>query len=86
MIFIIKCGDQNNFSQPFFTFWDVLNNTQYKFVNEYKDLQKHITLTKYKEFLAKKSGSKLKSKQELEIEEEEKVLTKKLRKRFSLQH
>ena len=46
-------GIKNNFSQPFFTFWDVLNNTQYKFVNEYKDLQKHITLTKYKEFLAK---------------------------------
>lgn len=73
-------GIKNNFSQPFFTFWDVLNNTQYKFVNEYKDLQKHITLTKYKEFLAKKSGSKLKSKQELEIEEEEKSIDKEIKK------
>ncbi|KAF6065107.1 Fatty acid hydroxylase family protein [Candida albicans] len=73
-------GIKNNFSQPFFTFWDVLNNTQYKFVNEYKDLQKHITLTKYKEFLAKKSGSKSKSKQELEIEEEEKSIDKETKK------
>ncbi|CAK9435671.1 uncharacterized protein LODBEIA_P03980 [Lodderomyces beijingensis] len=48
-------GIKNNFSQPFFTFWDVLNSTQYKFVNEYKDLQSHITLSKYKEFLARKS-------------------------------
>ncbi|KAG7660391.1 SUR2 [[Candida] subhashii] len=51
-------GIKNNFSQPFFTIWDTVNNTQYKFVNEYKELQNHITLTKYKEFLAKKEARK----------------------------
>ncbi|RLV96003.1 Sphingolipid C4-hydroxylase SUR2 [Spathaspora sp. JA1] len=57
-------GIKNNFSQPFFTFWDTLNNTQYKFINEYKELQNHITLTKYKEFLEKKSKSKTETKKE----------------------
>lgn len=47
-------GVKNNFSQPFFTFWDKLNKTDYKFVNEYKSMQDHITLTRYREFLANK--------------------------------
>lgn len=47
-------GIKNNFSQPFFTFWDKLNRTDYKFINEYKSLQDHVTLKKYKEFLANK--------------------------------
>lgn len=47
-------GIKNNFSQPFFTIWDRMNSTQYEFVDEYKQMQKHITLTKYKEFLANK--------------------------------
>lgn len=51
-------GIKNNFSQPFFTIWDTVNDTQYKFVNEYKELQNHITLTKYKEFLKKKEARK----------------------------
>ncbi|EMG50852.1 SUR2 Sphingolipid C4-hydroxylase SUR2 [Candida maltosa Xu316] len=67
-------GIKSNFSQPFFTFWDAFSNTKYKFVNEYKELQNHITLTKYKEFLAKKSKSSTKSKEEVEIEEEETII------------
>lgn len=67
-------GIKNNFSQPFFTFWDVFSKTQYKFVNEYKELQNHITLSKYKEFLAKKSKSTKKSAEEVDIEEEEKII------------
>ncbi|EDK42542.1 protein SUR2 [Lodderomyces elongisporus NRRL YB-4239] len=69
-------GIKNNFSQPFFTFWDVFNRTQYKFVNEYKDLQNHITLTKYKEFLAKKTRSGVRTEQEKENFKEETELTK----------
>lgn len=55
-------GIKNNFSQPFFTIWDKCFGTQYKFVNEYKQLQEHITLTKYKEFLAKKTGGRFEQK------------------------
>lgn len=51
-------GIKNNFSQPFFTIWDRWFGTQYKFVNEYRDLQEHITLSKYKEFLEKKTGGR----------------------------
>lgn len=45
-------GFRFNYSQPFFTFWDVMSDTQYKFVKEYQEKQKQITLEKYKEFLA----------------------------------
>lgn len=47
-------GIRHNFSQPFFTIWDKMFDTQYKFVNEYKELQEKVTLAKYKEFLASK--------------------------------
>lgn len=69
-------GIKNNFSQPFFTFWDSLNKTQYQFVEEYKELQNHITLEKYKEFLAKKQRKGPASKQEKENYCEEIELTK----------
>lgn len=56
-------GFKSNYSQPFFTFWDKLSDTQYKFVSEYQDQQKQITLQKYKEFLErrkqKKSGKEM---------------------------
>ncbi|KAK6201013.1 fatty acid hydroxylase superfamily-domain-containing protein [Scheffersomyces amazonensis] len=51
-------GIKNNFSQPFFTYWDKLFGTEYKFVDEYKQMQDHITLTRYREFLATKTKSK----------------------------
>ena len=58
-------GFRSNYSQPFFTFWDKLTNTQYQFVSDYQDQQKQITLTKYKEFLErrkqKKTGNMAKS-------------------------
>lgn len=54
-------GIKNNFSQPFFVFWDKLFNTDYKFIDEYKHQQNQITLAKYKEFLAKKDRSKKKT-------------------------
>lgn len=44
-------GIKHNFSQPFFTFWDKMNKTEYEFFDEYKKLQHHITLTKYRDFL-----------------------------------
>lgn len=51
-------GFKSNYSQPFFTFWDKLTNTQYEFVNEYKEKQKQITLEKYREFLANRKAKK----------------------------
>lgn len=54
-------GIKNNFSQPFFTFWDKLFRTDYEFVNEYRSMQDHITLTKYKEFLASKQKNPTKT-------------------------
>lgn len=45
-------GIKHNFSQPFFTFWDRLNLTEYIFANEYKEMQNKITLQRYKEFLS----------------------------------
>lgn len=51
-------GIKNNFSQPFLTFWDCLNGTDYKFADEYRELQHKITLDKYKEFLKKKESKK----------------------------
>lgn len=47
-------GIKNNFSQPFFTFWDRLSSTNYKFVHEYRAHQDRITLERYKDFLKKK--------------------------------
>lgn len=60
-------GFRSNYSQPFFTFWDVLSNTQYQFVLEYKQKQKQITLEKYKEFLENRrlKKEKLESKKDL---------------------
>lgn len=51
-------GFRFNYSQPFFTFWDVYSNTQYEFVTEYQEKQKQITLEKYKEFLAARKSKK----------------------------
>ncbi|CAI5756770.1 unnamed protein product [Candida verbasci] len=51
-------GIKSNFSQPFFTIWDVLFGTNYKFVKEYKELQNNITLEKYQEFLKTKETKK----------------------------
>ncbi|KAI3406776.2 SUR2 [Candida oxycetoniae] len=71
-------GIKSNFSQPFFTFWDTFNRTQYKFVNEYKDLQSHITLSKYKEFLAKKTRSGPRTETEKELFNQEMEITKEI--------
>ncbi|CUM64539.1 uncharacterized protein PRCAT00002145001 [Priceomyces carsonii] len=57
-------GIKHNFSQPFFTIWDKMSDTQYRFVNEYKAMQNHITLTKYKEFLANRKSQGKKGVQE----------------------
>lgn len=54
-------GFRSNYSQPFFTFWDVLTDTQYKFISEYQQEQRQITLEKYKEFLANRKAKKGKS-------------------------
>lgn len=51
-------GFRNNFSQPFFTIWDKMFNTQYQFVQEYRDKQNKITLEKYKLFLARREEKK----------------------------
>lgn len=53
-------GFKNNFSQPFFTHWDQFLGTKYKFVDEYKELQKKITLDKYRQFLDEKTKNKYK--------------------------
>ncbi|GEQ66943.1 hypothetical protein JCM33374_g606 [Metschnikowia sp. JCM 33374] len=52
-------GFRSNYSQPFFTFWDRISDTQYKFVKEYQEEQKQITLTKYKEFLERRKQKKM---------------------------
>lgn len=57
-------GIKSNFSQPFFTIWDKLLDTEYKFIDEYKSMQKHITLTKYKEFLETKKNKRSNKKAE----------------------
>lgn len=44
-------GFKSNYSQPFFTFWDVWSDTQYKFAKEYQEKQKQITAEKYQQFL-----------------------------------
>lgn len=51
-------GFKSNYSQPFFTFWDRLSDTQYKFVLEYQAKQKQITLEKYKQFLQRRKEKK----------------------------
>lgn len=58
-------GIKTNFSQPFFTFWDVLNNTRYHELDSYKEKQKQITIDKYKQFLRDREEAKLKKKEEL---------------------
>lgn len=58
-------GIKTNFSQPFFTFWDLLNNTMYHELDSYKEKQKQITIDKYKQFLRDREDAKLKKKQEL---------------------
>lgn len=58
-------GFRFNYSQPFFTFWDVMSDTQYKFVREYQEKQKQITLEKYKEFLAARKLNNETSEREL---------------------
>lgn len=59
-------GFKSNYSQPFFTFWDRLSDTQYKFVKEYHAQQKQITLEKYKQFLERRKQKKLMSQSSLE--------------------
>lgn len=51
-------GFRSNYSQPFFTFWDKLTNTEYQFAKEYQEKQKQITLEKYKEFLVRRKQRK----------------------------
>ncbi len=58
-------GIKTNFSQPFFTFWDILNNTRYKDLDNYKEKQKSITIAKYKQFLHDREMAKLKKKAEI---------------------
>ncbi|GMM37608.1 sphingosine hydroxylase [Saccharomycopsis crataegensis] len=45
-------GIKTNFSQPFFTFWDTLNGTQYKDLTKYQEHRKKMSIEKYKQFLA----------------------------------
>lgn len=58
-------GFRLNYSQPFFTFWDKINKTQYQFVNEYKEMQQKITLEKYKEFLERRKQRKAEIKKDI---------------------
>lgn len=51
-------GFRFNYSQPFFTFWDVMSDTQFKFMTEYQEKQRLITLEKYKQFLATRKTKK----------------------------
>jgi sphinganine C4-monooxygenase len=58
-------GIKTNFSQPFFTFWDILNDTRYKELDKYREHQKQVTITKYKQFLHDREQVKLKKLQQL---------------------
>jgi len=58
-------GIKTNFSQPFFTFWDVLNNTRYSDLDNYKEKQKNVTIAKYKQFLHDREVAKLKKKADI---------------------
>lgn len=51
-------GIKTNFSQPFFTFWDVLFNTRYADLDKYKEHQRKVTITKYKQFLKDRQAAK----------------------------
>ncbi|ONH65428.1 Sphingolipid C4-hydroxylase SUR2 [Cyberlindnera fabianii] len=42
---------KTNFSQPFFTFWDIFQNTRYTDLDKYREEQKQVTIEKYKQFL-----------------------------------
>ncbi|CDR47085.1 CYFA0S28e00452g1_1 [Cyberlindnera fabianii] len=44
-------GIKTNFSQPFFTFWDIFQNTRYTDLDKYREEQKQVTIEKYKQFL-----------------------------------
>lgn len=55
-------GIKNNFSQPFFTFWDKLYKTEYHGIDEYKQNLKKISIEKYHEFLNKRQLAKASSK------------------------
>lgn len=56
-------GIKTNFSQPFFTFWDILLGTRYEELDQYKEKQKSITIGKYKQFLQDREAAKLKKKE-----------------------
>lgn len=58
-------GIKSNFSQPFFTFWDILSSTRYKELDAYREKQKKLTIDKYKQFLHDREAAKLQKKQEL---------------------
>jgi sphinganine C4-monooxygenase len=58
-------GIKTNFSQPFFTFWDILNDTRYKELDKYREHQKQVNITKYKQFLHDREQAKLKKLQQL---------------------
>lgn len=53
-------GIKTNFSQPFFTFWDILNNTRYDDLDKYREKQHSITIAKYKQFLHDREVAKAK--------------------------
>lgn len=53
-------GIKTNYAQPFFTFWDYWFGTKFEGVEEYKQHQRRITITKYKQFLANRNGDKSK--------------------------
>lgn len=54
-------GIKNNFSQPFFIFWDKLFNTQYRNMDEYVAKQKLLRQQKYEEVLAARAAKANKS-------------------------
>ncbi|KAH3682581.1 hypothetical protein WICPIJ_006456 [Wickerhamomyces pijperi] len=56
-------GIKTNFSQPFFTFWDVLMDTRYKELDQYREKQKAVTIQKYKEFLHDREVAKAKKRE-----------------------
>lgn len=52
-------GIKYNFSQPFFVFWDGLFGTTYHGIDAYREKQKEITITKYRQFLKERKYKKL---------------------------
>lgn len=69
-------GIKTNFSQPFFIFWDVLFNTRYHDLDNYKEKQKRITIEKYRQFLHDRKLNTIKRKEEhlKRVEQENKKL------------